>query len=157
MDGTEGAPLGLTPILVVSDALAAINFYGEAFGAVEIARISAPDSRRLIHVRMRLFGSILVFMDEMPEMAGKGSRFHTPDKLNGTSVSLHLQVADAEELWQLAVGAGATSVVALAKQFWGELYGRLIDPFGHEWTIAQLIEQVGDADVAAATAFRKAP
>ena len=69
--GTEGAPLGLTPILVVSDALAAINFYGEAFGAVEIARISAPDSRRLIHVRMRLFGSILVFMDEISEMAGK--------------------------------------------------------------------------------------
>ena len=40
-DATEGAPLGLTPILVVSDAHAAIDFYAKAFGAVEIARISA--------------------------------------------------------------------------------------------------------------------
>jgi PhnB protein len=157
--GIDGPPLGLTPILVVSDAHAAIDFYTKAFGAAEIARISAPDGRRLIHVRMKVFGSVLVFMDEIPELAGAQSRFHTPERLNGTTVSLHLQVADALASWQQAVEAGAVPIVPLAKQFWGELYGRLRDPFGHEWTIAQLLDLVGDAEVeaAAATAFRKGP
>jgi PhnB protein len=156
---SEAPPLGLTPILVVSDALAAIDFYAKAFGATEIARISAPDKRRLIHARMRIFGSIFVFMDEIPELAGKASRFHTPDRLNGTSVSLHLQVADAQGLWQQAVVAGALPIIPLDKQFWGELYGRLRDPFGHEWTIAQLLKLADRSEVeaAAANAIQKAP
>jgi len=58
--------------------------------------------------------------------------------LNGTSVSLHLQVADAELVWKQALNAGALPIIPLAEQFWGELYGRLKDTFGHEWTIAQL-------------------
>jgi len=154
---TEGPPLGLTPILVVSDAHAASAFYGEAFGAIEIARISAPDSSRLLHVRMMVYGSILVFMDEIPELAGVESRFHTPDRLNGTSVSLHLQVADAQSAWRRAMTAGAIPIIPLAKQFWGELYGRLRDPFGHEWTIAQLLELLGNAEVEAAaeTVFQR--
>ena len=156
---TEGPPLGLTPILVVSDAHAAIAFYAEAFGAIEIARISAPDTSRLLHVRMMVFGSIFVFMDEIPELAGEESRFHTPDRLNGTSVSLHLQVADAQSVWQRATTAGAIPIIPLSKQFWGELYGRLKDPFGHEWTIAQLLQLLGSAEVeaAAGTVFQKSP
>jgi PhnB protein len=135
----EGPPLGLTPILAVSDAHAAIAFYAQAFGATEVARISAPDTSRLMHVRMVVFGTVFVFMDEIPELAAEESGFHSPDRLNGTSVSLHLQVADAESVWRQALTAGALPIVPLAKQFWGELYGRLKDPFGHEWTIAQFL------------------
>jgi PhnB protein len=40
----------------------------------------------------------------------------------------------------------------LAEQFWGELYGRLKDPFGHEWTIAQLLQILGSAEVENAAA-----
>jgi PhnB protein len=143
----EGPPLGLTPILAVSDAHAASIFYTQAFDATEIARIPAPDTTRLMHVRMRVFGTIFVFMDEIPELAVNASRFHSPDRLGGTSVSLHLQVADAESVWQQAISAGALSIIPLAKQFWGELYGRLKDPFGHEWTIAQLLEVLDEAEM----------
>src|ERR1700722_8490680 len=114
---SEGPPLGLTPILAVSDAHAAIAFYARAFGATELARISAPDKKRLIHVRMVLFGSVFVFMDEIPELAANESRFHSPDRLNGTSVSLHLQVADAESVWRQALTAGAVPIIPLAEQF----------------------------------------
>jgi hypothetical protein len=62
-----------------------------------------------------------------------------PDRLRGTSVTLHLQVADAESVWRHALDAGALPVIPLAKQFWSELYGRLKDPSGHEWTIAQML------------------
>jgi len=144
---SEGPPLGLTPILAVSDAHAAITFYSRAFGATEIARILAPDRKRLIHVRMMVCGTVFVFMDEIPELAANESGFHSPDRLNGTSVSLHLQVADAESIWRQALNAGAVPVIPLAKQFWGELYGRLKDPFGHEWTIAQLLQILENAEV----------
>jgi PhnB protein len=143
----EGPPLGLTPILAVSDARAAIAFYAQAFGATELARISAPGTNRLMHVRMMVFGTVFVFMDEIPELASEASRFHSPDRLNGTTVSLHLQVADAQALWRQALDAGARPIIPLAKQFWGELYGRLKDPFGHEWTIAQLLEVLETTEV----------
>jgi len=147
IDPAEGPPLGLTPILAVSDAHAAIDFYAQAFGATELARISAPGTNRLMHARMMVFGTIFVFMDEIPELAAEASRFHSPDRLNGTSVSLHLQVADAQALWRQALDAGAVPIIPLAKQFWGEIYGRLKDPFGHEWTIAQLLEVLETAEV----------
>ena len=146
----EGPPLGLTPILAVSDAHAASIFYTQAFGAIEIARFSAPDSTRLMHVRMRVFGTVFVFMDEIPSLAVDASGFHSPDRLHGTSVSLHLQVPDAESVWRQAIGAGALSIIPLAEQFWGELYGRLKDPFGHEWTIAQLLQTLDSAEVESA-------
>jgi PhnB protein len=136
----EGPPLGLTPILAVSDARAAIAFYVQAFGATEIARIAAPGTSRLMHVRMLVFGTVFVFMDEMPELAAEESGFHSPDRLSGTSVTLHLQVADAQAIWRQAIEAGALPVIPLARQFWGELYGRLKDPSGHEWTIAQMLD-----------------
>jgi PhnB protein len=146
-DNAEGPPLGLTPILMVSDAHAASTFYTQAFGATEIARISAPGTTRLMHVRMRMFGTIFVFMDEIPELAADASRFHSPDRLHGTSVTLHLQVADAESVWRQAISTGAFSIVPLAEQFWGELYGRLKDPFGHEWTIAQLLRTLDGTEI----------
>ena len=94
----EGSPLGLTPILAVSDAHAAIAFYAQAFGATELARIAAPGTSRLLHVRMRAFGTVFVFMDEIRELAAEESGFHSPDRLSGTSVTVHLQVADAESV-----------------------------------------------------------
>ena len=152
----EGPPLGLTPILAVSNAHSASTFYAQAFGAIEIARIAAPGTDRLMHVRMRVFGTVFVFMDEIPELAAEASRFHSPDRLQGTSVSLHLQVGDAESVWRQAISAGAVSIIPLAEQFWGELYGRLKDPFGHEWTVAQLLHVLDGAEVenAAAAALR---
>jgi len=143
----EGPPLGLTPILAVSNAQAAIAFYAEAFGAMELARIAAPGSDRLMHVRMLVLGTVFVFMDEIPELAAEESGFHNPDRLSGTSVTLHLQVADAESVWRQALQAGARPVIPLARQFWGELYGRLKDPFGHEWTIAQMIDVLASDEV----------
>jgi PhnB protein len=154
---SEQPPPGLTPILAVSDARAAIAFYARAFGAMELARIPAPDEKRFIHVRMVVFGTVFVFMDEIPELASNESRFHSPDRLQGTSVTLHLQVPDAGLVWSQALHAGAIPVIPLAEQFWGELYGRLKDPFGHEWTIAQSLNLLGSTEVreAAASVFNK--
>jgi PhnB protein len=94
-----------------------------------------------------VFGTVFVFMDEISELASNESRFHSPGRLKGTSVTLHLQVPDAELVWRQALDAGSLPIVPLAEQFWGELYGRLKDPFGHEWTIAQVLNMLGSAEV----------
>ena len=39
-----------------------------------------------------------------------------------------------------AVEAGATAVMPPADMFWGDRYGRLVDPFGHHWSLAEHIE-----------------
>lgn len=95
-----------------------------------------------MHVRMEIEGSTLVFMDDLADLTPAASHARLPKTLGGTSVTLHLQVADAKSLWEKALQAGAVAVVPLQEMFWGELYGRLRDPFGHEWTIAQFLRSV---------------
>jgi PhnB protein len=143
-----GEPIGLTPYLVVSDAAAAADFYKSAFGATEIARHADPNSKKLMHVRLDLFGSLLMFADDFPEMMGGKSR--TPEALGGTPITLHLQVADADAVWATAVAAGAKITMPLADQFWGDRYGQLLDPFGHQWSIGQSLHQLTNEEVEAA-------
>jgi PhnB protein len=146
-------PVGLFPYLVVSDAKAAIDFYKKAFGATEVMRHSAPKSDKLMHVHMIVFGSAFYFADDFPEHMG---RSRTPQAIGGTPVTLHLQVDDAQSVWNSAMANGATVVMPLADQFWGDRYGQLRDPFGHEWSIGQTRQTLSDADVekAAEVAFK---
>ena len=44
---------------------------------------------------------------------------------------------DAQSWWDRAVAAGCTVTMPLDKQFWGDIYGQLIDPFGISWAIGQ--------------------
>jgi len=144
----SGPPLGLTPILMVHDARAAIDFYAEAFGARLIASIRSPDgSEKFIHVRMALHASLLVFMDQVRAFVTAGSNTQAPSVTGHSSATLHLQVENAHAVWEQAVRAGGAIVVPLEYQFWGEFYGRLRDPFGHEWTIAQMVDRLTVSDI----------
>jgi PhnB protein len=62
---------------------------------------------------------------------------------------LHLQVDDAQAVWDSAVRAGATVTMPPADQFWGDKYGQLLDPFGHQWSIGQTVSQPTDAEIEA--------
>ena len=35
----------------------------------------------------------------------------------------------------------------LAKMFWGSLYGHLVDPFGHKWSVTQELVQLSDEEM----------
>ncbi len=134
----------LSPYLVVRDAKAAIAFYKKAFGAVEQSCNLAPHSQKVMHAMLEIEGSVLALSDDFPEFMGGKSR--TPEALGGTPVTLSLQVKDAEAVWARAVAAGATVVFPLKDQFWGERYGKLSDPFGHEWGIGQRLRTVTDEE-----------
>ena len=134
----------LSPHLVVDDANAAIDFYVKAFGAVEVGRIPGPDGR-LIHGAVQIDGSTVMLADDFPEMSGGKST--TPKALGGTPVTVHLTVTDVETRFQQAVDAGATVVMPLADQFWGDRYGMVRDPFGHQWSLGQPVREVSYEEI----------
>jgi len=143
---TRAALQSVTPYLVVSSGEHAIAFYKKAFDAVEVYRMPAPDGRRLLHATLNIRGSDVMLSDEFPEHGGNRG----PDIVGSTTVSIHLWVPNADKAFAQAVGAGATVIMPLADMFWGDRYGKLRDPFGHEWSIAHHVRDVSPAEIAAA-------
>jgi PhnB protein len=142
---TSAVQPSLSPMLVVGDAAAAIEFYIKAFGAVEFGRIPGPDGR-LIHAAVRINNQMVMLNDDFPEMChGKSS---TPVGLGGTPVTLHLTVPDVETAFQRALDAGATVIQPLEDQFWGDRYGVVLDPFGHRWSLGQPLREVSPEEIA---------
>ncbi|GAB5895308.1 VOC family protein [Mycolicibacterium mageritense] len=142
------------PHLVVDDAAAAIDFYVKAFGATELGRVPGPDGR-LIHAALQINGSTVMLNDDFPEYSdGKSS---TPKSLGGTPVTIHLVVTDVDEKFARAVDAGAEVVAELDDQFWGDRYGVVRDPFGHQWSLGQPVREVSPEEIAAAMAKNGAP
>jgi uncharacterized glyoxalase superfamily protein PhnB len=45
-------------------------------------------------------------------------------------------VEDVDAVFNRAIAAGAKVSMPVGDQFWGDRYGKLIDPFGHEWSLA---------------------
>jgi PhnB protein len=130
----------VSPHLVVDDAAAAIDFYVKAFDAVEYGRVPGPDGR-LIHAALNVNGSMVLLNDDFPEHSGGKSM--TPRALGGTPVTIHLTVTDVDAKYQKAVDAGATVIAPLEDQFWGDRYGIVRDPFGHQWSLGQPVREVG--------------
>jgi PhnB protein len=129
----------VSPHLVVDDAAAAIDFYVKAFDAVEYGRVPGPDGR-LIHAALNVNGSMVLLNDDFPEHSGGKSM--TPRALGGTPVTIHLTVTDVDAKYQKAVDAGATVIAPLEDQFWGDRYGVVRDPFGHQWSLGQPVREV---------------
>ena len=121
----------VTPHLVVRDAAGAIQFYKSAFSAEEICRSMTPDDKYIMHATVKIGDSLVMLCDEMPMM----QRWLAPPSLNGTTVGLCLYVEDADALYKRAVAAGATVSMPLEDQFWGDRFGKVTDPYGHEWEI----------------------
>ena len=134
----------LTPALIVHNAAEAIEFYKRAFGAQELGRMAAPDGQRVWHAELQIGDSRLMLGDEFPDMGD----CRAPTSLGGTATSLHLYVEDADAVFQRAVDAGATVSMPLMDAFWGDRYGKVTDPFGHQWAIAARQEEVSEEEIA---------
>ena len=49
---------------------------------------------------------------------------------------VHLYTADIDAFVARAVAAGAKVTMPVEDMFWGDRYGQLEDPFGHNWSVA---------------------
>jgi len=121
----------LTPHIVVKGAAEAIEFYKKAFGAKEVGRMPGPDGKSLIHADIIIGDSHLMLVDEFPDMNCFG-----PQSVGGSPVTIHIYVEDVDTFYKQAVAAGAQEKMPLADMFWGDRYGMITDPFGHNWSIA---------------------
>ena len=125
---------GITPFLTIRDGRGteALAFYERAFGGQVVERNAAQDGKRLMQASLKVNGGWVMLSDEFPEY---GHQVGAP-----AAVVLHLQVDDADVAYNRAVAAGCTVKMAIADQFWGDRYGAVVDPFGHQWSIGSRLK-----------------
>ena len=131
----------VTPYLAVDDAQQAIDFYTRAFGARERARMPMPDGK-VGHVELEIGDSLVMLADPFPQSTSK-----PPSQVGGTTVAIFLFSEDVDALFQQAVAAGATELMAPADMFWGDRFGSVQDPFGHVWQMATRVEDLTPEEI----------
>lgn len=127
---------GVIPYVGVRRAAEAIEFYKEAFGAVEVMRLVDPQGS-IAHAELKIGGSLVMLAEESEEWGN-----HSPRTLGGTPVRLHLYVDDVDAVVHKAVEAGAVLQVPVQDQFYGDRTGRIEDPHGHVWIVSTHVEDV---------------
>lgn len=143
MSAVRAIPEGyhtLTPSLVCKGAARAIEFYKEVFHAKEIMRMAGPGGS-IGHAELQIGDSKLMLSDEFPGMA------HAPGANPSTSNALVLYTDNVDAMFERAVKAGAKTEMPLQNQFWGDRYGKIRDPFGHQWGLAQHVEDVAPTEM----------
>ena len=132
----------VTPALVCTPCAEAIEFYKRAFGAEEVgSRMTGPDGS-IGHAEIRIGDSVIMLGDEWP-----GGPTRSPTSLGGSTAALFIFTDDVEALWERAIAAGAEEVFPLEMQFYGDRSGRVRDPFGHTWALAQHVEDVSEEEM----------
>jgi PhnB protein len=106
----------------------AAEFYARAFGARDLGRFpDAQNPGRFLHVQIEINGGALMMTDHS---GCDGAPVPTPQGFH-----LQLVVADGDLWWSRAVAAGCMVEMPFERQFWGDRWGMLRDPFGLHWAI----------------------
>jgi len=137
----------ITPYLGIKDAAKAIEFYKQAFGAVEMFRLEGPDGR-VGHAELKIGDSSLMLADPCDMEGGLTSS----QSLNGVAVGLHLYVEDCDKVYAQALAAGATALHEVKDQFYGDRSGTLKDPFGNMWFVSTHKEDLSPDEIRARAA-----
>jgi uncharacterized glyoxalase superfamily protein PhnB len=119
----------LYPFLAVRDTDAAIAFYAEAFGAAVRERFEAPDGP--VVAVLEIDGMPFGVATEAPSLGTP-----SPESVGATTVRVSLHVDDPDAAAARAIAAGASEMFPVADQPYGLRQGRVVDPFGHHWLIA---------------------
>ncbi|HYS04357.1 MAG TPA: VOC family protein [Candidatus Dormibacteraeota bacterium] len=128
----------VTPYLIQRDAAQALEFYKKAFGAE--TRLSMPGpGGKIMHAEVKIGDSIIFLADENLAMAPDNKSPQTAGCVTG---STFLYVPNVDAVVKKAVDAGAKVTMPVTDMFWGDRFGKVVDPFGHHWGVATHIEEV---------------
>ncbi len=131
----------ISPMLAVSNAASAIEFYKAAFGAEERWRNDATGS---IVAGLAVDGANFFLAEESPSY---GTR--SPLSVGTTTVRIELFVDDPAAVFARAVAAGATELNPVQEHHHTlsgphpinhMVQGAVRDPFGHIWLIGRVLE-----------------
>lgn len=130
------------PYLSVTPAQEAVAFYSKVFEAEPTHHLNMPDGR-LMHCEFYFGGVRLFLSEELPEHGGTPS----PKSLGGTSVAIHLYVDDCDAMIARMAEHGAEVLMEPEDMFWGERFGRVRDPYGHEWGVATRLRDMSPEEI----------
>ena len=131
----------VTPMLIVSDVKAAVNFYQKAFGFAKRGIMNGPDGKPM-HAELTLRGSTLMLG---PENAERGAR--SAKSLGASPATLYLMVENVDKVVAKAQKTGATVVMPVADMFWGDRCGIVADPDGYTWMVATHVAEPAPAEM----------
>jgi PhnB protein len=103
-------------------------------------RMPGPEGK-IMHAELKIGDSIIFINDEFPGMAEAPAPGVTP------SLFMFLYTEDVDSVYNRAVSMGSMVVMPLENMFWGDRYGKVTDPFGHQWGIAQHVEDVAPQEM----------
>jgi PhnB protein len=131
MDSKSPEPprFSIVPWLNVRQSAQAVEFYKQAFGAVEVYRFGASEEN--IVARLSVEGAEFWVGDESAEHIN-----FTPEGLGGSTVRIIFTVSDPDAMFNRAIAAGAREVYAVSEGH-GWRLGRVADPYGHQWEIGR--------------------
>jgi len=132
---------GLNGYAYFDDVNAAIALYKQAFHAQEKTWLAGPDGQ-VVHAELIIEGTVLMMGRAMPEW-----RCMSAQQLGGSPVSFLIYVPDVEASFARAQRAGLIEKKPIEDMFWGDRMGRLIDPFGYEWSVAQQVRQMSPEEM----------
>ncbi|WP_205326480.1 VOC family protein [Glycomyces sp. YM15] len=116
------------------NAREAMRFYREALGGELTVMtygetgVTGPEADQVMHATLASEAGYTIMASD----TGPGQEYRP-----GRNVALCLGGDDGERLrgyWQ-RLAAGATVTVPLEQQFWGDVYGSLVDRFGVSWMV----------------------
>jgi uncharacterized glyoxalase superfamily protein PhnB len=82
--------------------------------AQELSRLLTPDGKTVMHAQLKIGGSMLMLGSEFPPNS------LSPKSRGGTSVFLHIYLADADAAFERPVKAGCTIKMPVSDTFWGD-------------------------------------
>jgi PhnB protein len=124
----------LTPILVLKNMEAALDFYQQAFG-FKLRNVMRGPENAILHAEMTHVDSQIMMGPESPERGAFAPNGPSP-------VTLYLLVADVDAIADQARLHGGNIVQPPTDMFWGDRTAVIIDPEGHKWMIATHVKDI---------------
>lgn len=107
----------------------AADFFAKAFAAKDIGRMPMEDKPgHFMHLQLEINGGAFMLTDHTMSSV-------EPGESPMPHGHLQLVVPDGQVWWDRAVAAGCTVVAPFERQFWGDDWGLLRDPFGINWAV----------------------
>eukprot|EP00630_Chrysocystis_fragilis_P001415 CAMPEP_0197389446 /NCGR_PEP_ID=MMETSP1165-20131217/1716_1 /TAXON_ID=284809 /ORGANISM="Chrysocystis fragilis, Strain CCMP3189" /LENGTH=157 /DNA_ID=CAMNT_0042914863 /DNA_START=25 /DNA_END=495 /DNA_ORIENTATION=- len=132
----------VTPYLVLDDAVAGLELYKKAFGAVETYKVMRGD--KVGHAELEIGDSRVMLATEHP-----GTFLASPKALGGTTTHIYLYVEDVDKWAERVVDNGFECLMPVQDEVDGDRRGGFRDPFGHIWWLATHLADVSSAEVEA--------
>ena len=121
------------PMIYLKKVAPAIEFYKNAFDAIELRRVNNDDGS--VHVaEMSVHGALFQMHEEVTRIDEL-----SPETLKGTTIAIGLFVSDPHAVMDKAVAAGGTQLDPVTDYDYGYRQGCVADPFGHHWLLEKKI------------------